>query len=121
MKWFIVLAGIFWISIGLFGLVSTKKATLALSNLVKNTKRQPLGLLSLIFGVLLLISASSARESWFVLALGIMACLKGASLVLMPEKKLRAVMDWWLAAPEIVHRWWAAFVLILGVVMFYII
>jgi len=121
MQWFIVLTGVFWISVGIFGLVATKKATLALNNLVKNTRGQSLGLLRLIFGVLLLISAFSARESWFVLALGIMACLKGVSLVLMPGKNLKVIMDWWLAAPEIVHKWWAAFVLVLGVVMFYII
>ncbi len=121
MQLFVILAGLLWVGMGIFGLVATKKAILALSNLVKNTRRQSLGLFSLIFGVLLVISASSVREAWFVLALGVMACLKGVSLVLMPEKKLTVIMDWWLAAPEIVHKCWAAFILILGIVMFYII
>lgn len=121
MKWFVGLVGIFWIILGLFALVATRKTTLALCNWVKNTKRQSLGLLSLIFGVLLLISASSVREVWFVLALGIIACLKGAMTILMPEKKLQAIIDWWLAAPEIVYKGWAILLLVLGVVMFYVI
>ena len=121
MRWFIGLVGIFWISIGIFGLVATKRATLALSNLIKNTRRQTLGLVGLIFGVLLLISASSTREAWFVLALGIIACLKGATTALMSEQKLKAIINWWLGAPEIVHKGWATLVLVLGVVMFYII
>lgn len=121
MKWFIALAGILWITVGIFGLVASKKTTQALCNWAKNIRRQSLGLLSLIFGVLLLISASSARESWFILMLGILACLKGVVIVLMSEQKLKAVIDWWLAAPELVHKGWATFSLVLGVVIFYII
>ncbi len=121
MRWFIALVGIFWIIMGLSALVATKKTTLALCNWLKNTKRQSLGLLSLILGVLFLISASSARETWFVLALGIIACLKGVMTILMPEKSLKALIEWWLAAPEIVYRWWAILLLVLGVAMFYVI
>lgn len=121
MKWFLMLMGLFWISIGITGLVATKKMTLALTNFIKNTKRRQLGLISLILGSLLLISASSAREAWFVLALGIVACLKGAITILISDQKLKATMDWWLAAPEIVYKWWAVAILVLGVLMFYII
>ena len=117
----LVLAGLFWIVIGIFGLVATKRLTLTLSNFVKNTPRQNLGLFGLIFGALLLISAPHIREAWFVLALGIIACLKGAAVVLMPKQKLNEVMDWWLAAPEVVLKGWAVCSLILGVVMFFII
>lgn len=121
MGWFIALVGMFWITVGIFALVATKRTTLALNNLIKNTRRQTLGLIGLIVGVLLLISASSTTEAWFVRALGILACLKGATTVLMSGQRMKAVMDWWLAAPEIVHKGWGAFMLVLGVVMFYII
>lgn len=121
MKWFIVLMGLVWITIGIAGLTATKKMTLALTNFIKNTKRQNLGLISLILGALLLISASSAQEAWFVLVLGIVACLKGAITILISDQKLKATIDWWLAAPEIVYKWWAVAVLVLGVMMFYII
>ena len=121
MAWFIGLIGILYIILGLFALVATKKTTLALCNWVKNTRRQSLGLLTLIVGVLLLISAASTKAAWFVLALGIIASLKGATIILMPEKKLQAVIDWWLAAPEVVYKGWAVFLLVLGVALFYII
>ena len=121
MNWLIALLGIFWIIVGIFGLLATKRLTLALNNLVKNTRQQTLGLLTLIIGILLLISAASAREGWFVVMLGIIICLKGAATVFMPAQDLKAVMHWWLSAPEIVHKGWAACVLILGVLVFYII
>ena len=121
MRWFVGLVGLFWIIVGISGLVATRKTTLALCNWVKNTRRQTLGLISLIFGVLLLISASSTQAPWFILALGIIACLKGAAVILMPAKKLQAIIDWWLAAPEIVYKGWAALLLALGVAMFHII
>lgn len=121
MKWFIILLGLVWITIGIAGLVATKKMTLALANFVKNTKRQKLGLISLILGALLLISASSAQEAWFVLVLGIVACLKGAITILISDQKLKATLDWWLAAPDIVYKWWAVGILVLGILMFYII
>lgn len=121
MGWFIALLGIVWIVFGIVGLVATKRMHLALSNLIKNVRRQTLGLLSLIIGVLLLISASSAREAWFVLMLGIITCLKGVTTILTPQRNLKAIIDWWLSAPEIVHKGWAITLLILGVVIFYII
>ena len=121
MRLFIVLIGLFWIIMGLSGIVATRKTTLALCNWARNTKRQTLGLLSLILGVLLLLSASSTEAAWFVLALGIIACLKGSTIILTSEKNLKALIDWWLAGPEFVYRWWAALLLILGVAMFYII
>ncbi|MFC1631466.1 hypothetical protein ACFL2I_02825 [Candidatus Omnitrophota bacterium] len=121
MGWFVALLGIFWITIGILGLVAHKKLNLAMTNFVKNTKRQQLGLISLIFGVVLLVSAGSVRETWFVLALGIIACLKGATTIMISDQKLKAIIDWWLAAPEIVQKWWAVLVLVLGVAMFYVI
>ncbi len=121
MGWFVRLLGILWIIIGIFGILATKRINLAISNLIINTRQKTLGLISLIAGVLLLLAAASVREGWFVFMLGIISCLKGLSVVLMPAKGLKAVIDWWLAAPEIVHKGWAITALILGVVMFYIV
>lgn len=121
MQWVIVLLGIFWITIGIWGLVSTKKLIQSLSSFIRNTRQQMLGVLGLTVGVLLLIAASSVEQTWFVLMLGAMACLKGAAITLMPEVKLKAVVDWWLSAPEVVYKAWAAFLLVLGVVIFYVI
>ena len=118
MAWFIRLVGLLWIIVGIIGLLATKRATLALNNFAKNTKRQSLGLLSLTFGVLLLISASSTQAIWFIVVLGIMACLKGATIILMPRQKFKAAIDWWLAAPEIAYKGWASFILLLGIAMF---
>lgn len=121
MAWFVGLVGLLWIVMGIFGLLSTKKVILALGNWLKNTKRQSLTLLQLIVGILLLISASSVREDWFVRALGIIACLKGLWIISMPEKKLKTMIDWWLSGPETFYKAWAIFALILGVAMFYVI
>ncbi len=121
MKWVIVLLGIFWITLGIWGLAATKKLIQVLSNFVKNTRQQMLGVLGLTVGVLLLIAASSVEQSWFVLMIGAMACLKGLAITLLPEAKLKAVIDWWLSAPEVVYKAWAVFLLILGVVVFYVI
>ena len=114
------LAGLLWIVMGTFGLVATGKSISAMTNFVKSTRRQTLGMLSLVFGLLLLISADAAEAPLFVLALGILASIKGLAIILMLEKKFKAVMDWWLAAPQIVYRGWAILALILGVAMFYI-
>jgi len=114
------LLGLYWIVMGILGLVATKKSILALSNFIKNTKRQSMGMLALVFGILLLISADITEAPWFVLALGIMACLKGMTTILMTEKKFKEVIDWWLAGPDVVYKAWAIFALILGVAMFYI-
>jgi uncharacterized protein YjeT (DUF2065 family) len=121
MAWFIGLIGLCYIIFGLFALAATKKTNAALSNFIKNTKRQTLGLIALIFGVLFIISASATQAAWFVLALGILACLKGAMFILVPQKKIKEMMDWWFSAPDMVYKCWAAFLLVLGIALFYII
>lgn len=121
MAWFIGLVGLAYIVLGLFGLVATKKTNLALANFLKNTKRQTLGLIPLIFGVLFIISANATHAAWFVLAIGIISCLKGAMVILVPQKQIKAMLDWWLSAPDIVYKCWAVFALILGIALFYII
>lgn len=115
MAWFIRLVGFVWIIAGAVGSLATKRALLALDNFMKNTRRQTLGLISLILGLLLLISASSTQAVWFIMALGLMACLKAAVILSMPRQKFKAAIDWWLAAPEIVYKGWAAFILLLGI------
>ena len=120
MIWFIRLIGLVWIVLGIAGLTATKKSLLALDNFVKNTRTQSLGLLQLIIGVLFLISVSSVSQPWLVLALGIVACLKGATTILISEKKFKEVLDWALKAPDLVYKGCAIFSLILGVAMFYI-
>jgi uncharacterized protein YjeT (DUF2065 family) len=120
MGWFVGLVGLFYIVFGLFGLASTKKTNLALSNFIKNTKRQTLGLIALIFGVLFIISASATQAAWFVLALGIIACLKGAMCILVPQKQIKEMIDWWFSAPDLVYKSYATFCLILGIALFYI-
>lgn len=121
MEWFIALVGLFYIMAGILGLIATKRTALALGNLIKNTSQRTLGLWSLIFGILLLISSGSARETWFILALGIIACLKGAMVILISKQKLKAIIDWKLSAPETVYKYRAAFLIVLGVVIFYVI
>ncbi|MBN3037980.1 MAG: hypothetical protein JW869_01025 [Candidatus Omnitrophica bacterium] len=121
MAWFIGLIGLGYIVLGLFWLSATKKTNLALANFIKNTKHQTMGLIALIFGVLFIISATATQAAWFILALGIMACLKGAMFILVPHKKIKEVIDWWFSAPDLVYKGWAVFVLILGIALFYII
>ena len=118
---FIRLIGLLWISAGIFGLIATQKAIALLSNFMKKAHTQSLGLLQLIFGVLLLIFASGTKEAWFVVGLGILSCLKGATAVLMSEKDSNQVLNWGLSAPEVVHKGCAVFLVILGVAMFYIV
>ncbi|MFH1045504.1 MAG: hypothetical protein V1727_00885 [Candidatus Omnitrophota bacterium] len=121
MAWFIGLIGLAWIVAGIFGLTATKKTVLALSNFIKNTKRQSLGLISLILGVLFLISASATTAAWFVIVVGVMGCLKGLAVMFMPQKQLKETIDWWFSAPDTIYKAWAIGMLIFGIALFYII
>ena len=114
---FVRLVGLLWIVMGFFGLLATKKSVSALNKFCKNTNRQSLGLLSLIFGVLLLISSSITNAAWFILALGIMASLKGVTIILMPKQKYTNIIEWWLSAPDIAYKGWAIFMLLFGIAM----
>jgi len=115
------LLGLIWIVFGICGLVATKKTIQALAKWVQNTRRQTMGLISLIFGVLLILSAGATKEAWFIVVLGIISCLKGAMIVLTSDQKLKAMMDWWISGPELFHKAHASAALIFGVIIFYIV
>jgi len=114
---FIRLLGLAWIVAGFFGLLATKKSVAALNKFCKSANRQPLGLLSLIFGLVLVIFSSASEAAWFILALGIMASLKGVTIILMPKQKYDSLIEWWLSAPDIAYKGWATLILLLGIAM----
>lgn len=114
---FIRLVSLLWIVVGFFGLLATKKSVSALNKFCSNANRQSLGLVSLIFGVLLLVASSATKAVWFVMALAIMSCLKGTAVILMPKQKINAIFEWWFSAPEIVYKGWAILMLLLGIAM----
>jgi uncharacterized protein YjeT (DUF2065 family) len=47
-------------------------------------------------GILLLISATASRQSWFIRLFGLLAIIEGAVIFLIPKNLYDELMDWYL-------------------------
>jgi len=62
------------------------------------------GIVSLLFGVVFLLSASRSRVPVAIAIFGIWAIIKGIILFVINEKKLNTYLEWWLKKPLSVMR-----------------
>jgi len=57
------------------------------------------GIISLLFGIIFLLSASSCRVPAVIIIFGLWAIIKSITLFVINEKKLNTYLEWWLKKP----------------------
>jgi uncharacterized protein YjeT (DUF2065 family) len=106
----------YWVIVGIFLIVAPAKLKEMFKRLLKNLRA--MGLIPLVVGILLVYSASFSKLPWFVNTVGLLALAKGFFFLLVPEKKSRAFLDWWLKGSLTIYRFWGLVALILGIFFF---
>ncbi len=117
MKLFLVLMGIFWVVLGTLSVFATDLVRKKFFNKLKDMDFKKWSILPIVIGVLFLMAAPLSSARLFITALSILAFLKGFYLLLVPQKKIRKVMDWWFDAKNDLYKVWGVAVLILGVIV----
>lgn len=77
------------------------------------------GILSFLFGVIFLLSASKCRLPVVIIVIGIWSLIKGVLLFILNEKKLNAYCEWWLKRPLLIIRFLGFIVLAFGGLILY--
>ena len=86
----------------------------------KNKKRLYLGAaLALLIGIVFLLAASQCRWTGFIIAFGIFMLARGIFVLVIGQKKVISVLDWWLKRPIAFLRGYAVFAITLGVLLIY--
>ena len=77
------------------------------------------GILSLLFGVILLLAASECKLTGIIIVFGIWAIIKGILLFMLDQKRLNAYLDWWTEKPLLTIRLLGLIALACGAMLIY--
>ena len=77
------------------------------------------GALSLVLGIVFLLAASQCRWREFIIAFGILLLARGIFVLVIGQKKVISVLDWWTKRPITFLRGYAVFAITLGVLLIY--
>ena len=111
--------GIFILGFGVASLVNPNVVK-QFMGLWKSVKRIYLGgTLSIILGIISLLAAAQCRWSGFIIAFGIFMLARGIFVLVVGQKKVLSVLDWWAKRPEAFLRGYALFAIALGVLLIY--
>ena len=115
MKEFLYAISVLWIALGSCLVLYTTGCRKVLGNMLKGIDRRFLAPLPAIFGILLILSASQARNSGFIRLLGIIGLAKAVFIFGNPKGFYERVNNWFLdTAPDQTFRLFGIISLILG-------
>lgn len=111
---FLYLFGMALIVIGTLSVFATDLARRKFFNkLLQITDLKKYSPLSIIIGILLLLSATYNKHMLFILLLGVLAIVKGIALIVATEK-MEKMKSWWLKANDSAYRIYGVILIILG-------
>ncbi len=115
MKGFLYIISFFCIAMGCCTILYTDETRRFVKSIFKEIDRRFISAFELIMGILLLISATASRQSWFIRLFGLMAILEGAVIFLIPKNLYDELMDWYFnSASDQTYRLFGILSLILG-------
>jgi len=119
MKWFLFLFSLLYVAAGSGYILYTQKLREATANLLKPSNEKILAVLAAVCGVLLILSAGQARQSWFIVLIGIIGLAKGVFIFLNPRGYYHQLKQWFLEKPtDQTYRLFGIIMLILGTAIF---
>lgn len=77
------------------------------------------GILSLLFGVILLLAASGCRLRGVIIVFGVWAIIKGILLFTLGQKRLNTYLNWWIEKPLSIIRLLGLIALAMGILLIY--
>jgi hypothetical protein len=94
MKYVIYLLGFLWIAAGAFAILYTDDYKAYFKGLMTRLDRRMLAMIPAIFGLLLLLAASSTSHSGFIALIGVLGIVKGVLIYFNPGGLFDTSKDW---------------------------
>jgi uncharacterized protein YjeT (DUF2065 family) len=106
---------IIWVIIGSCCILYTTQTRSILKKIVKGLNLKILSLLTVILGILLILSAWFSHNFWFIIFLGLIAIGKGILFFLNPGNTAEKILNWSFdTASDQTYRFFGIILLILG-------
>lgn len=116
---FIKFAGLLFIAVGALSLFNPGIMKPYIAFWQKGKRLMIGGMLSLLFAVLFLSSASNCRIPIVISVCGIMSFIKGVMILLLGSEKMKTMLDWWYKRPASMVRMFGPIVIIFGILIIY--
>lgn len=119
MVWFLYFISVLWIVLGCFYILYTNQCREKVKALLDRADRRVIAATAGLAGVLLIVSAFQARNTGFIVILGVLALGKGVLFFLNPGDMYKKVLHMYLeAASDQTYRFFGIIMLILGTALF---
>ena len=110
------IVGALWIVVGTLTVLYTDTARRWFVGLLRSVPAKVLAIFPIVLGGLLMLSAAWSHSFWLVEAVGVLAVLKGALLLLLHQDRSASVLTWWQErASDVTWRFGGLILVILGV------
>jgi uncharacterized protein YjeT (DUF2065 family) len=100
MVWFLYGASVLFVVLGAFVVLYTDWAQAWMKRVLGHKHTHLFGLIPLVFGVLMAISAAWSEVFWLVLILGLIALAKGLYLLFARREQVRVLAAWLMDEPS---------------------
>jgi uncharacterized protein YjeT (DUF2065 family) len=118
MKGILYLIFLFFISTGCCYILYTQEMKKIFTDLMKKYDNRLIAVLPGLFGLLLLAGASSCRNAWFVVLIGLLAIGKGVLLFFNPQQFADKTIQWFTGgASDRTYRFFGIVALVMGTAM----
>ncbi len=115
MKGFLYVISFLCIAMGCCTILYTDETRKFVKSIFNEIDRKFISGFELILGILILISATASRQSWFIRLIGLMAIIEGGVIFLIPKNLYDDLMDWYLnSASDQTYRLFGILSLVLG-------
>jgi uncharacterized protein YjeT (DUF2065 family) len=100
---------------GCYTILYTGETRKFVKSIFNEIDRKFISAFEIIIGILLLISATASRQSWFIRLIGLMAIVEGGIIFFIPKNLYDGLIDWYLnSASDQTYRLFGILSLILG-------
>jgi len=118
MVWFLYVVSILFVVLGAVLVLYTDWIRKSMKSGLGKKNTRLLGLIPLVFGILMVISAAWSEVFWLILIIGVIILAGGAYLLFGSKEKLDTAITWWLGkASDRSYRFWGLILIILGIAL----
>ncbi|MFH1655979.1 MAG: hypothetical protein ABH954_05165 [Candidatus Omnitrophota bacterium] len=117
MQYFLYSVALLWAVFGMGLMLLPERVCKFYERFGKIKNMKPFSAISIAFGLLFFLSMDDLRVGSFGYAMGLMAIFKGFYLLIIKEKQVKEIMDWWLKGPVPMLRMWGMFLMALALIL----
>lgn len=117
MQYIVYLLGFLWIAAGAYAILYTDDYKAYFNGLLTRLDRKLLAIIPAVFGLLLLLAASSTTHGWFIGLIGVLGIVKGVLIYFNPAGIYESSKKWIDGLSDQGYRLTGIIALVLGTVV----